>query len=515
MQRSAAAGLSSTEVAVDIADSASTESEDTTASAASTAFAASESGSFVDSGGGGVDIAGSVPGAGQGSSGSSSSSGGGGGSSSSSSRCDSGLHHEPRGSSLNNVYRSRDGEQVEAPPKPLAFNTGGDSLTAFDVVEQPETAHTPMAAGDSGSADGSSSSSSCAVGAGASYACAPGAGGGGTPMPNRVGKQPHTSFSAPSWRNWSPGTPNSGGTPATANTRISTLSAQVTTAPALAPDSTQERAAPAPSPIVGSSNTGSAGGIASSGLRRGQPRPVRSSPLACAQRSFSAPSNPVLTEDGEAVRRASEPSYAAASSATAAAEAASPTPEKASGSEQMPVDANGNLAEALLVLARTKATIQEQIDVKNWQTGAMVSVRREGQPQIDLAVGEVRPGMPMSGKALLNWMSTTKVVAVVAIGQLLERKKIGSEKERVCKYVPEVSESAHKTSPANQSVPMNYSAAETFLPIFSLASTARSSLRLSTCYYTQRASPTRTSPCGQRCICGRRWGLCNTTAALL
>ena len=106
------------------------------------------------------------------------------------------------------------------------------------------------------------------------------------------------------------------------------------------------------------------------------------------------------------------------------------------------MDANGNVAEALRVLARTKATIQEQIDIKNWQTGAMVSVRLEGQPQIDLAVGEVRPGTPMSGKALLNWMSTTKVVAVVAIGQLLEQKKIGSEKERVCKYVPEVSESA-------------------------------------------------------------------------
>ena len=89
------------------------------------------------------------------------------------------------------------------------------------------------------------------------------------------------------------------------------------------------------------------------------------------------------------------------------------------------------------MLSRTLAVLREQMDVKHWHSGAMVSVRRDGGEQLDVAVGEVRPGMPMDGGVMLNWMSTTKVVAVVAIGQLLERKKLESEKERVSKYVPE------------------------------------------------------------------------------
>ena len=204
------------------------------------------------------------------------------------------------------------------------------------------------------------------------------------------------------------------------------------------------------SPRVGSSpSSGGSGGSGlppGSGLRRGATRPVRSSPLACAQRSFSAPTHPVLTDDGEeAVRRASEPNVAAPASSAAAAAAAqiAAGPSSASGEAEPDAvaetvsDPNGNSAASLATLQRTLAVLREQMEVKNWHTGAMVSVIREGGEQLDVAVGEVRPGMPMDGKALLNWMSTSKVVAVIAIAQLLERSKLGSEKERVCKYVPE------------------------------------------------------------------------------
>ena len=80
--------------------------------------------------------------------------------------------------------------------------------------------------------------------------------------------------------------------------------------------------------------------------------------------------------------------------------------------------------------------LREQMQLKNWHTGATVSLRMGDGPQLDLSIGEVRSGMPMSTKVLLNWMSTTKVVAVVAIGQLIERKQVAVA-DRVAKYIPE------------------------------------------------------------------------------
>jgi CubicO group peptidase (beta-lactamase class C family) len=186
------------------------------------------------------------------------------------------------------------------------------------------------------------------------------------------------------------------------------------------------------SPGIGSPSSSSLSPAA--GVRRDATRPLRSSPLACAQRSFSAPMNPVLTDDGEAVRRASEPIIAAQLGAGPRSALGEAEPDAVADT---PADPNGNSAAAIATLQRTLAVLREQMDVKNWHTGAMVSVIREGGEQLDVAVGEVRPGVPMNGEALLNWMSTSKVVAVIAIAQLLERCKLGSEKERVCKYVPE------------------------------------------------------------------------------
>jgi len=60
----------------------------------------------------------------------------------------------------------------------------------------------------------------------------------------------------------------------------------------------------------------------------------------------------------------------------------------------------------------------------------------EGKEQHDLVVGEVRENVPMQKDVLMHMMSTTKVVGVVAIGQLLDRKLI-TINDRVAKHIPE------------------------------------------------------------------------------
>ena len=385
-------------------------------------------------------------------------------------------------------------------PHSKAFNTGGDSLTAFDVVGQEEDGSSNAGenhrsassdhgcrSGDragSGSSGrdphgrdgetvvvGSSSSSSARGSSAATHPHAPGAGNGGTPMPTRVAACAADDASPPSRQSCAPESASTrpaalpvqqvtrdGGS--TGHARETVVAATVVARPydalraggtsiGIAPTADGSPSSRMPTRVPGSSShmtiSSPSLGIPPGGLRRSGTRPVKSSPLANVQRSYSAPTHPVLRDNGlpldeHEVRRASEPSYEAAEKATteatdaAAALAAS---AQVGSPDLQQLDDNGNTAEALRLLERTRALLQEQIDTKHWHSGAMVSVVREGQPQLNLAVGEVRPGRPMTGDVMLNWMSTSKVVAVVAIGQLLERKKIGSEKDRVCKYVPE------------------------------------------------------------------------------
>ena len=49
--------------------------------------------------------------------------------------------------------------------------------------------------------------------------------------------------------------------------------------------------------------------------------------------------------------------------------------------------------------------------------------------------GDVRPGVRMSRGTLLNWMSTSKVVAVIAVGQLWERGVLELSAP-VARYIP-------------------------------------------------------------------------------
>ena len=62
-------------------------------------------------------------------------------------------------------------------------------------------------------------------------------------------------------------------------------------------------------------------------------------------------------------------------------------------------------------------------------------VRRAVKKAVDVVVGQARPGVPLGADMLMNWMSTCKPVAAVAIARLWEQKKINLD-ERVATYIP-------------------------------------------------------------------------------
>lgn len=65
-----------------------------------------------------------------------------------------------------------------------------------------------------------------------------------------------------------------------------------------------------------------------------------------------------------------------------------------------------------------------------------MSLRLGEGTQLDMNVGEARPGVPMGRDLLCNWMSSTKPVTVVAIAQLWERGKLKLD-QPVAAYIPE------------------------------------------------------------------------------
>ena len=94
-----------------------------------------------------------------------------------------------------------------------------------------------------------------------------------------------------------------------------------------------------------------------------------------------------------------------------------------------------NELEDLKALERTHAVLHECIR-QDLCTGAQVSIRMEGGRQHDLVVGHVRPGVPMRKGVLMNWMSTSKVVAVIAIAQMYEAKQL-HVRDLVAAHIPE------------------------------------------------------------------------------
>lgn len=68
--------------------------------------------------------------------------------------------------------------------------------------------------------------------------------------------------------------------------------------------------------------------------------------------------------------------------------------------------------------------------------GAQGHVLRHGEIVADFAIGESRPGVPMTPDTVMLWMSATKPLASAAIGQLWERGLLALD-DPVAKHVPE------------------------------------------------------------------------------
>jgi CubicO group peptidase (beta-lactamase class C family) len=90
---------------------------------------------------------------------------------------------------------------------------------------------------------------------------------------------------------------------------------------------------------------------------------------------------------------------------------------------------------ALDRLPRARAAIEAGIE-EGLHRGAQLYVSREGEPVADATLGENRPGAPLTRGHLMLWLSSTKPVAAVAIGQLWERGRLELD-DPVAAHVPE------------------------------------------------------------------------------
>ncbi|MBM3934445.1 MAG: beta-lactamase family protein [SAR202 cluster bacterium] len=88
-------------------------------------------------------------------------------------------------------------------------------------------------------------------------------------------------------------------------------------------------------------------------------------------------------------------------------------------------------------LPRTVGVLESGIR-EGLHLGAQVYVSRDGIPVADFALGEARPGTPLTTEFVLPWMSSVKPVCAVAIARLWEAGKLDLD-DRVGDIVPEFS----------------------------------------------------------------------------
>jgi CubicO group peptidase (beta-lactamase class C family) len=86
-------------------------------------------------------------------------------------------------------------------------------------------------------------------------------------------------------------------------------------------------------------------------------------------------------------------------------------------------------------LPRTRKAIEEGIRFR-LHLGAQLYVSLQGEPVADAALGEDRPGEPLTRGHLMLWLSSTKPVPAVAIAQLWERGLLELD-DPVALHVPE------------------------------------------------------------------------------
>ena len=89
-------------------------------------------------------------------------------------------------------------------------------------------------------------------------------------------------------------------------------------------------------------------------------------------------------------------------------------------------------------LPRTFALV-ERGRAAGWHVGFQLYVSHHGELFADAAVGEARPGVPMTPETLMLWFSAGKPLAAVAIAQLWERGLLDLD-DPVCAHVPEFGE---------------------------------------------------------------------------
>jgi CubicO group peptidase (beta-lactamase class C family) len=87
------------------------------------------------------------------------------------------------------------------------------------------------------------------------------------------------------------------------------------------------------------------------------------------------------------------------------------------------------------ILPKTLQTLERGM-AEGLHIGAQVYVSLNGEPVADFAIGEARAGVPMKTDTLMVWLSCSKPVGAVAIGQLWEQKRLDFD-DRVERFIPE------------------------------------------------------------------------------
>ncbi len=86
-------------------------------------------------------------------------------------------------------------------------------------------------------------------------------------------------------------------------------------------------------------------------------------------------------------------------------------------------------------LSHAMAVVQQGIEA-GLHPGAQLYISLRGRVLVDYAVGEARPGVPMTPDSLNLWLSSTKPIAAVAIAQLWERGLLELD-DPVIRFIPE------------------------------------------------------------------------------
>lgn len=86
-------------------------------------------------------------------------------------------------------------------------------------------------------------------------------------------------------------------------------------------------------------------------------------------------------------------------------------------------------------LLRTRTELERDKEL-GWHTGAQLFVSLRGEVLADIAIGESRPGVPMTPLTLVEWGSATKPVTCGA-ALLLWQRGLFDLDDPVCQYLPE------------------------------------------------------------------------------